>query len=173
MVDPIDTSKNTSDGFEETQPVDSIQEELVAYLDGELTPTEIDRIEKKLASDTEYRAQLLKLQQAWDALDHLPHAETSESFTQSTVELVTKSLEVEVKAKKQKHRSRRIVWGTAAVVLISIAAVGGYQLTRWFANAPNRQLADDLEVIENVDLYRNADDITFLEKLAEEGLFEE
>ena len=152
--------------------VDAVEEELVAYLDGELPADDVERIERRLADDQQFHARLLRLQKAWDMLDYLPKGEPSESFTRSTVEMVTQSLEQEA-TRIHRQRVHRGFWIAAGLACLS--AVGGaigFQIIRWRQEAPNRQLVKDLPVIENSDLYRNADSITFLERLAEEGLFE-
>ena len=42
-------------------------DELVAYLDGELPPEECRAVEERLANDDAYRQQLRDLDQAWEA----------------------------------------------------------------------------------------------------------
>ena len=46
-------------------------EEIVAYLDGELSAEESARVEQRLASDESYRQQLQSIERAWLALDQL------------------------------------------------------------------------------------------------------
>lgn len=148
------------------------RELLVAYLDGELTPAESERIEQRLTRDPKFHAELIKLQRTWDLLDHLPRGEVSESFTQSTVELVTQSLETEIAAKNQQRR--RIQWlaTLAFVAVVCVAIIGGFAYGQWLQNSPARRLVRDLPLIENADSYRNAESIEFLERLKSEGLFE-
>ncbi len=54
------------------QPEPPTNDELVAYLDGELAPEECRRVEDRLAADDDYRQQLRELDQAWEALNVLP-----------------------------------------------------------------------------------------------------
>ena len=54
-----------------TSPHDELNEELVAYLDGELSPEAVQRVEHRLASDPEFRERLNSLQRAWSMLDIL------------------------------------------------------------------------------------------------------
>ena len=49
----------------------SLDEELVSYLDGELSPDAAKQVERRLAEDPSYRARLTQLQRAWDLLDSL------------------------------------------------------------------------------------------------------
>ena len=53
-------------------PTRPTTDELVAYLDGELTADECRRVERRLASDADYRRRLTELEQAWSALEALP-----------------------------------------------------------------------------------------------------
>jgi len=55
-------------------------DELVAYLDGELPPEECRMVEDRLASDEEYRQQLRDLDLAWEALSALPPATVDDSL---------------------------------------------------------------------------------------------
>ena len=63
-------------------------EELTAYLDGELEATEVQRVEQRLSTDPEYRAEMQALQRTWDLFDRLPDGHASSNFTQSTMEIV-------------------------------------------------------------------------------------
>ena len=58
----------------ESSEHDSLHEELTSYLDGELDPQQVRRIEERLARDADYRAELQRMQRAWDLLDRLPRA---------------------------------------------------------------------------------------------------
>lgn len=63
-----------------------LQEELTSYLDGELAADQVRKVEDRLARDAAYRAELQRLQRAWDLLDRLPRASLPESFSKSTLE---------------------------------------------------------------------------------------
>ena len=76
---------------------DLAYEKLVAYLDGELDAESSQQVERRLAEDPGYRHELKQMQRAWDLLDELPRAEVSETFTQTTVEMVALSAEHELK----------------------------------------------------------------------------
>src|SRR4051794_10557073 len=65
-----------------------VQEELTAYLDGELDAAEVRRVEERLARDSDYQAELHRLQRAWDLLDRLPRSSVGELFTKTTIEMV-------------------------------------------------------------------------------------
>ena len=156
-----------------TQGQETMVEELVAYLDGELDMDSNRRVERCLAQDAIFRRQLRELQQSWDLLDHLPRADVDESFTESTIAMVALRTSDERRhTETSAARWRRIVLVSAAAcaVLVFVAA---FSATRWWAGRQDRQLLQDLSVIENIDEYRYAESIEFLRLLEREGLFVE
>jgi anti-sigma factor RsiW len=152
---------------------DRIQEELVAYLDGELDAEASDRVEQRLAVDPAYRQALKELQSAWDLLDELPRAPVTETFTQTTVEMVALTAEAETLTAAAQLERRR--WWLGLVLAAGILAVAGmsYAVMSQQLDEPNQKLVQDLPVIENVDLYKVADSVEFLRALDEASLFEE
>lgn len=147
--------------------------DLVAYLDGELSAEQSAEIELRLANDPVLRERLAQLQKTWDLLGTIPATRLDETFTQSTVELVATRVDSDwAQARKRLLRSRGVQ--AIALSLIVAGSIGiGYGASRYRQEAPNRQLLDDLPVIERVDMYRNAQELEFLVRLAEEGLFDE
>jgi anti-sigma factor RsiW len=155
---------------EASEPPDGQHELLVAYLDGELDAQQTVDIERRLADDPTLRRRLHELQKTWDVLDCLPQASTANTFTKSTIELVTREATREIRRQRGVQRStwiRRAVFAALAFVSLIV----GYQLVRAYQTAPTRQLARDLRVIENVDLYRSIDSLEFLKQLEQAGLF--
>jgi len=71
---------------------DAIDEELTAYLDGELTPLDSAALEQRLVDDEFLRTRLAELRKAYDLLDELPETPHSKSFTQTTIEMVIADL---------------------------------------------------------------------------------
>jgi anti-sigma factor RsiW len=159
-----------SDNPSLTEPSD-IDEEIVAYLDGELDSETETRVVRRLSEDAEYRSRLGQLQQAWDLLDNLRRTEADDEFVQSTVAMVAVQAEAEAHTQKLKTvRRRNLRWlAVAAVALLSVATsffVVHRRMTR-----DNRNLVRDLPIIEHVDDYRNIEDIRFLKQLERENLF--
>lgn len=151
--------------------VDAVQEELVAYLDGELDSTAVMGVERRLADDAEYRERLRELQQTWDLLDHLPRSQVEQSFTHDTLKLVTLNAEEDVqKSKTFAARWRQVAWVAGAACALA-AAWGGYLLVSGYVSRPNDELVKDLPLLENVDLYKHAESVEFLRSLQREGLF--
>jgi hypothetical protein len=150
---------------------DSIDEEIVAYLDGELDGEAEARIVRHLGEDAAYRARLAQLQQAWDLLDNLRGSEADDEFVQSTVAMVAVQAEVEAKTLRQKVVRRRSLLGLGAVGVTLASLVIGYAIFHYKLTEPDRKLVRDLPVIERMDELRNIESIEFLKQLEQENLF--
>ena len=162
---------NEPNPADEIEAVNCGQDDLlVAYLDGELDPQQTVDVERKLADDVVLRRRLHELQASWDVLDCLPQTLTAETFTKSTIELVTREATRELQRTRRHKQSTWLRRGALAVLAIG-AAWGGFQTVRTFQTASQRQLARDLRVIENMDLYRSIDSLEFLKQLEQAGLF--
>jgi hypothetical protein len=149
----------------------SIDEEIVAYLDGELTSDEQARVEGKLRDDAVYRLRLNQLQQAWDLLDNLRGTEADDEFTASTVAMVALQAEHEVKSQQMRAvRQRSLGWIALAAAVLASAAGGYFYLHQRLTQA-DRDFVRDLPIIEHVDEYSNIDSLSFLKAMERENLF--
>jgi len=166
------------DAAAETNPTGDqtrIEEQLVAYLDGELDDADARRIEELLASDAEVRQTLEKLEATWGLLDHLDQAHVDEVFTQSTLEMVAVAAAEDVqKQQAEAPRLRRRRWWIAGGGMVAAGAAGFLAVLLFWPN-PNQQLLRDLPVLERLDQYRQIDDGDFLQRLLDhrEELFAE
>jgi anti-sigma factor RsiW len=149
----------------------SIDEEIVAYLDGELDTESVARVERRLADDPRYNARLNQLQRAWDMLDNLRRTEADDDFVNSTVAMV--AVQAEEVARTQALRAvrrRNFTWlALAAVLVLSMSTA--FALFQRRLSRENRQLVRDLPVIERVDEYANIDSLEFVKQLQSENLF--
>lgn len=158
---------NTTD--DKPQPL--TDDDLVAYLDGELSAEACNEIERRLSEDAHLRRRLQAHQAAWELLDEVPRAEIPTSFTQTTVEMVAvTAAEDSRQAARHALQLRRLAWTAAAAAWVA-TALAAYGLTSFVVSRPNRELVQDLPIIEHLDAYENAGDIAFLKRLASEGLF--
>jgi anti-sigma factor RsiW len=150
---------------------EQLHEELTSYLDGELDAENVRRVESRLASDAVYRAELQRLQRAWDLLDRLPRSNLPESFTQTTLEMVAVAAAQEAEAVQNSlpRRQRRQRMAGAVGVLAAVAAGFGIGHVLW--PNPNEQLLEDLPVLQKFELYYQADNLEFLQMLDREGVF--
>ncbi|MDP6444046.1 MAG: hypothetical protein QGG36_01455 [Pirellulaceae bacterium] len=148
-----------------------LDETLVAYLDGELSASRIDEVEKQLSDDPEFRQRLQELERAWTMLDDLPPSAANASFTNSTIEMVALTAAEDVQESGAAEKSRRWVFSLIGLAGLGAAATIGFAAAYSTLDTSNRQLLTDLDVIEHLDEYRYADRIEFLELLEQEEMF--
>jgi hypothetical protein len=149
-----------------------LDEQLVAYLDGELNPEGRTRIEALLASDPEVRRRLQSLEQTWDMLDELDAAPVNDRFTRTTLEMVAVAAGEDVekdRAEAPRRRRRRLL--AAGGFLLAFAVFGFLAVALGYN--PNRELLEDLPVLENLDEYLQTESIEYLRLLQKENLFPE
>jgi len=140
-------------------------EEIVAYLDGELSETENARVECRLSTDETYRRQMQGFDRVWSALDELPGVGAGDRFSKTTMEVVVAAAEEEVQQRTRalpRLRRKRSVVGGLLVVAVMLLGWVGYG---WFDQDLNRPLIADLPVIEHVDIYSQFQSIRFLREL--------
>jgi anti-sigma factor RsiW len=148
----------------------ALDEKLVSYLDGELDATESSLVEHALAQDARVRLELKQLERCWELLDELPREEVDEDFTRTTVEMIAVQAEHELAEEQAELPSRkRKAWLLAAGSFLA-AAIAGFVLVGVFSDRENKKLLRDLPVVENLDQYRQVDDIDFLRALSAKNL---
>ncbi|MEM9943419.1 MAG: hypothetical protein AAF939_17785 [Planctomycetota bacterium] len=158
---------------DETQEQDfQILEELTAYLDGELSQEEVDRIERRLGEDPDYRAEMKSLQATWDVLDALPATEPGNSFTKTTMEIIVGDA---VKRSQKKASSLRYLPRAAVLILIPVILFGfAFNRIRQNQTLPDRQLIQNLTTIKYHNQYTQLgnQDLDFLIQLIDSQLFD-
>ncbi len=148
-------------------------DELTAYLDGELDAERTRVIEELLARDPQVRAEVQRLEQAWQMLGELPRGTVDESFTRSTVEMVALAAEQEVTRHTMTLPTRRRRGWLRLAAGLFCAAVLGFGCVKLLTPGSNQQLLRDLSVIEHLDEYRQTGDIEFLRLLTDAEVFPE
>lgn len=141
------------------------RDELVAYLDGELSAKRKREIESQLNSDSHAKREADALQGAWDLLDSLPQAQPSADFVSRTLARLDAPAAMP-KPSPIVPWPRRIGWAAAIV----FALLAGY----WTINQARTPLpidsedllVQDFRSIENARMFEHVDDIDFLHKLA-------
>jgi anti-sigma factor RsiW len=149
----------------------AIDEEIVAYLDGELDMETAAKVERRLADDPRYNARLNQLQRAWDMLDNLRRSEADDDFVNSTVAMVAVQAEEAARTQALKAvRRRNFTWlALAAALVLSMATA--FLAIQQRLSRENRQLVRNLPLIERVDEYSNVDSFEFVKQLEQEDLF--
>ncbi len=156
---------------ESNSPAETLDETLVAYLEGELDAEGAHQVEHRLATEDKVRQRLQELAQSWDLLDYLPGATADETFARTTVEMVAVAAEHELSEKSTAQAGRKTRRYVAGIAAVAAAIVIGFFATKLVWSNPNDELLRDLPVIENVDLYRQAGDIDFVRQLGDENQF--
>lgn len=143
------------------------QDEISAYLDGELTPRERQAVETRLANDETFREELLRTEKAWQLLDTLPRTRLDTSFTETTMELVA--------ANVAEHRPTWLPsWldttrGMAAVVAIMVG-ISAFAAVRMLPH-PDDFLLENYGAINNLEKYQEVRSLDRLIDLADSNLF--
>ncbi len=150
-----------------------LEEELTAYLDGELDAAGVRHVEERLARDAVYRAQLQKLERTWGLLDRLSRASVGEEFTKTTLEMVAVSAAEDAAAVQRSLPRIRQRQRLAGAISMAAALLVGFAIGSQVWPDPNEALLRDLPVLENLDLYYQADDIEFLRMLDKKKLFDD
>jgi anti-sigma factor RsiW len=160
-----------SDARPQNSNLDQLDEELVAYLDGELEADATKRLENVLASDERARRRLNQLAVSWDLLDQLPRATVDDNFTRTTVEMLALEAEGAIaQAHAVAPAKKRLRWLAGGIAGLLAASVG---FLTYSLLSPNRNdvLVRNLPVIANLDLYRSVDGVSLLEELQKSSLF--
>lgn len=157
------------------QPETPDNEELVAYLDGELPPDACRRIEQRLAADPEYRRQLQELDQTWEALDELPQSTAHDEFTRTTLGMITVEAERDLSAQRDSQPALRRRRTLLFVLVCVVATTVGLAAAHVLAPNPDEALLADLPTVTQVDLLTQVGDVDYLRGLSQMplGLFTE
>ena len=155
---------------------EQLNEQLSAYIDGELSPEETIVLEQRLAADEKLRKRLAGLKKNWGLLESLPRENVSSRFTASTVEMVA----IRATANNSLDTSTAIGWASRNPRWLFILAAAllagffGYMATRVITNTSpvnglienrNALLIKHLNFFEHFPEYQLTDDIEFLTKL--------
>lgn len=157
------------------EPTNLTSEDLAAYLDGELTREETQKIESRLVNDAAMRSELGQLQKAWDLLDALPRAKVDENFSTTTMSLAVAELRSVTTKKVKWVNSLRLagIFGG-----LTVAALLGYFAIQQIVYAPVRDIERNMHLLTNFDTYNHLSEnflgdknLEFLRLLQSSGLF--
>jgi len=158
-------------------------DELTAYLDGELDGPAAQAVEARLVTDLTARRQAEGLRKAFDLLDYLPKAEPSADFASRTVTSLlaatpaTPSASVVTPQVAAEPRARRSAPALVAWLAAGLLALGvGYLAHRAGPAAGATQSvpedpSKDFRLLARLPLYVGVDDLAFLKSLDATGLF--
>jgi ferric-dicitrate binding protein FerR (iron transport regulator) len=142
------------------------RDNLVAYLDGELSEEETQEIEQILAASEVARHEVDMLSRSWDLIGVLPTAKASEEFTRKTLSSI-RAAEAERSfiSPQTRRNMRRVAVLACGTAVLGLCMYLGFTATnRWVPNEAD-QLLDEYEVISNLDRYSEVGSIEFLQAL--------
>jgi anti-sigma factor RsiW len=161
--------------MKDTTPLSPDQRaELVAYVDGELDESATHEMERVLAHSAEARHEVDMLGRTFALLDTLARPGASSEFTAKT--LATLKAERAALPWPQQTWYRNVRRGAVVAVWLvglALSASLGYYAANRLVPRPNRQLIQDLPVIERLDTYSDVHDIEFLRELKKHPVFDE
>ncbi len=153
--------------------IDPIDEEIVAYLDDELSPEERAAFERRLADDPKLRARVDAERSAWNALSLLDVAAPNDRLPDAVVERLDSETQTELLALSTSLRRRRalraLFFGSTAFLL---AAFGFGVFSLLFPDVQTRR-ERDFRVVERLAQLEIVDDFDYLTALDASGLFDE
>ncbi|MBQ4203151.1 MAG: hypothetical protein II655_05580 [Thermoguttaceae bacterium] len=165
------------DGFElqteeeAQEPVDPIEEEISAYLDGELTPEERGAFEAKIANQPELKARVEEVRLAWDALEALEADDPDLELTEKTVDRLNSETQTELKTLEAQETRKRRLFRTVGLAGAAAAFAIGYLLFSVLFPSVEKRRERDYRVVERLPLLVAIDDINYLYALEEANLF--
>ena len=154
------------------QDMESADEQLTAYLDGELSSAESAALERQLVDNEALRIRLAELRRAYDLLDELPETPHNQRFTQSTLELVVKDLTGAPEPQKQKvsppaEKVNWLGWPRILVLvalMVSAGVVSGLAMRLWRVSSDMR----DLGLIASMPGMEDINELSVATKLSNE-----
>ncbi len=174
-------------------PTDPGDDELTAYLDGELDGAAARAVEAKLANDLTARRQAEGLKKAFDLLDYLPKAEPSPDFATRTLTRlqpavvvppaaaeptttpsasVVTPLVVPESARRWPHAAG-VAWLAAGIVALGLG-YAGHRLgpaPGAGASGASEDQANDYRVLAHLPLYLGVEDLEFVKAIDATELF--
>lgn len=159
-------------------------ENLVAYLDGELPDDEVSAVEKSLVEDASIRRDVEQLTRTYDLLDLLPDSRASDGFAEKTLTAIrtgeqqsgSERVDDHERSGSQKDWGRRAIeWSIRVVAFcgLMLAAAVGFNSSFRQNSEPIDALLTELPLIQRLDEYQEIGDVQFLKVLSESRLFDE
>ena len=146
------------------------RDNLVAYLDGELDEDGTRRVETVLSQSNVARTDVEQLARTYELLDELDRPRASVEFAEKTIataklEQIKPSITQQRWFQLTRRYSPLALWTFAMVS----AAAAGYGISRYGVPQDDDVLLDNYPVIRELDVYEEAGNYDFLDRLSREG----
>ncbi|QDS89369.1 hypothetical protein EC9_35680 [Rosistilla ulvae] len=167
--------------MEATRPIDDgspsdLDEQLVAYLDGELEDDQRAALEERLMEDPDCKRRLRSLQQTFDMLDELPRTTVNNDFARTTVEMIAVSASQEFEIVKQRRPWKLSAAAVGLLFTTAVTFIVGGVIVRGYQQEQQRELVEGLAVAEHLRAYsqiKSDSDLKFFASLAEQPAWQE
>ena len=145
------------------------RQDLVAYIDGELSVDEERRLDQILSQNAVARREVARLEEVYDFLDYLPREDASTDFTAATMHSIRRDSAAPsgLAIPDLKIDVRPILMSAAVGFVITLAAAAGLRYARPAGSAVT---ADDLPVLNELSGLRAAGDRAFLDWVATDAV---
>ena len=192
---PSELSANPVTRMVSDTPDDDLDDDLVAYLDGELGVADARSVESKLAFDPKAREEADALKKTYDLLDYLPKPDPSPTFTTRTLTQIypaqfdeplsekpiapssagialAPSQSVPLPAKPKRTAWVLLGWSLATILATTLGYLG-HLIARPHLEAGNatKQTSEQVRLLERLPMYLGVDDIGYLKTLDDPDLF--
>jgi hypothetical protein len=166
-------SPNNNSDSDDTSPIDPIDEQLVAYLDGELDDVEREDLENQLVADDSLRLRLNELQSGWEMLDSLPPSNVTEDFARTTVEMVAATESRLMQTQSSGRPWNRLGWFAFVAAMATIFGGVGYSIPITLEKQRSLSELELLPLAEHLDAYLVDIDLKLIEQLANDPTWQE
>lgn len=168
--------------------VDGDDELLVAYLDHELPPDDVQRLEDRLTCQSGLRRRLAQLQSSWDMLGDLDDPPPSRDLVSSTMQMVVMELTSSMPVTSSSAVSPfsggdmaetevldRTAIETQSILksswlrwisIVVVAIVAGSLLATWTQHRRERAAMEELYLAQHLDAFRANPDLSLIRQLA-------
>lgn len=145
------------------------RENLVAYLDGELSDQESRAMALKLTHSVSARRDVASLMAVWDLLDILPRVEPAADFTEKTLaDAWGVGPGFDQRLDQAAHWGGRLTRVGLACLASVLAVFTGFAVAAWLIPSPTVRLARQLSIVEDLAEYEAVNgDYEFLRRLDE------
>lgn len=135
-------------------PLEIQLEDLVAYLDGELSDVDADAVEQGLVVNSPLRRTAEEFDRTWQLLDSLEEVSASQEFTQKTLSSMMAAAPVDdeetVASRPEKITFTKRLFGPAVwMVAAFIFSVVGLSAGKW--SSDRNQNPEDAEILMNLE----------------------
>ncbi len=166
----VDFGKGEEEKVDESS-LDSIDEEIVAYLDGELAEEDRQDFERRLESDVKLKERFETHRSTWDALNLLVGLESKVDVAGSTVERLNSETQREIAELNARNRRRKRFFLTVCAVASCAFAILGFCLFSLFFPDVQKQRLKDRNVVSRLAQLEAIGDFEYLVALSQEDFF--